>query len=76
MRGKVYEQAKTIMCPRITPAYAGKRVRKNEIICCSWDHPRLCGEKVNLIFQMQIQVGITPAYAGKSYSQLPDIHKC
>ena len=24
MRGKVYEQAKTIMCPRITPAYAGK----------------------------------------------------
>ena len=32
----------------ITPAYAGKRLRNGIRLTMSWDHPRLCGEKLFL----------------------------
>ena len=36
--------------------------------CRSWDHPRICGEKVLWRIDWLVCVGITPAYAGKRFS--------
>ena len=45
MRGKAYDSVKVFTRPRITPAYAGKRVAVVVLGVASWDHPRVCGEK-------------------------------
>ena len=46
MRGKECREYMGHLCPGITPAYAGKRMvfagRKSR----TWDHPRVCGEKM------------------------------
>ena len=47
MRGKVPILVAAEPRTRITPAYAGKRGSDCFWFCCIWDHPRLCGEKVN-----------------------------
>ena len=71
----------------ITPAYAGKSYEKRLFLSGSWDHPRVCGEKIceglgcrgalgsppRMRGKVEIHccrvfdVGITPAYAGKSH---------
>ena len=65
MRGKVNE-LRSGVCPNgITPAYAGK---SDYVLCdCSnsWDHPRVCGEKLGGGKYEISGEGITPAYAGK-----------
>ena len=48
MRGKVAVSAGIVTGFRITPAYAGKRHFEDVRLCCHWDHPRLCGEKLVL----------------------------
>ena len=76
-------------CPWLllaNPAHAGKRNRVLSLSRCTWDHPRMCGEKgvyamlytglwgspprmrgkVHLHSSLQVHLGITPAYAGKS----------
>ena len=66
MRGK--ENALT-MCGtrrRITPAYAGKSRHGKKVQTLSWDHPRLCGEKIVAKTLGYVEGRITPAYAGKS----------
>ena len=45
MRGKARFQKIGTIQPRITPAYAGKRVEKAAVKRGIEDHPRLCGEK-------------------------------
>ena len=45
MRGKGRFQLSGTGTRRITPAYAGKRLRNGIHLSMSWDHPRLCGEK-------------------------------
>ena len=65
MRGKGEEFAKAEGIQRITPAYAGKRLRSRWIPLFRWDHPRLCGEKVGGGMRFEFPFGITPAYAGK-----------
>ena len=47
MRGKVFFTTNRGTKFRITPAYAGKRSQMAAVLCISWDHPRLCGEKQN-----------------------------
>ena len=47
MRGKVLDGYKDNPYYRITPAYAGKRSNSSPSNGNSWDHPRLCGEKVH-----------------------------
>ena len=48
MRGKVSRSISSRMVEGITPAYAGKRVRSVSWSCRSRDHPRVCGEKIEL----------------------------
>ena len=45
MRGKAYCVVPKGYTTRITPAYAGKSVLCNHLLCQRKDHPRLCGEK-------------------------------
>ena len=45
MRGKAVDDGHFGFFTRITPAYAGKRVFSSAVSRCSWDHPRVCGEK-------------------------------
>ena len=45
MRGKADDGSTGNPKGRITPAYAGKRIRRKILWFLSQDHPRLCGEK-------------------------------
>ena len=45
MRGKEFPEGNNALRAGITPAGAGKRVRKRMMLAKSWDHPRMCGEK-------------------------------
>ena len=70
MRGKVYFENKYRHVKRITPAYAGKSLRKQGKQRYFEDHPRLCGEKVQICIFQQFRGGITPAYAGKRQGKI------
>ncbi len=50
MRGKDRESIIVITTIGITPAYAGKRSTIATIRHVIRDHPRLCGEKKNLLY--------------------------
>ena len=65
MRGKVGYRSRNFLTFRITPAYAGKRIKE---ICVSYeygDHPRLCGEKLNSGSKCKFQSGSPPPMRGK-----------
>ena len=65
MRGKGRFQLSGTGTRRITPAYAGKRLRNGIHLSMSWDHPRLCGEKrVRNIVSVHIY-GSPPPMRGK-----------
>ena len=49
-RGKVLAPAPTWQSPRITPAWAGKRVRRPSWSYGGGDHPRVGGEKIAALF--------------------------
>ena len=49
MRGKDVDLLCLEDIAGITPAYAGKRVSPKLGPLLLWDHPRVCGEKLNLI---------------------------
>ena len=94
MRGKGAHYAGTDYTPRITPAYAGKRWNNLLYKLCTWDHPRVCGEKADFhhvlhslegspprmrgkaacLVRCLLGSGITPAYAGKSFSLAVTTH--
>ena len=59
MRGKAKWRPRDRPKRGITPAHAGKRVRKLFRLWCSWDHPRACGEKI-LAFQPSSRLGGSP----------------
>ena len=78
VRGKDLVAVSLFALDRITPAYAGKSVLLVHILDRPWDHPRVCGEKMNFLKLSQTMRGkvlavaggmaiprITPAYAGK-----------
>ena len=51
MRGKGLAAGTWARWQRITPAYAGKSSCVSVQILASWDHPRICGEKlISLVF--------------------------
>lgn len=50
---------------RITPAYAGKRRRTSACTLPCWDHPRICGEKMNASVKAIELRGSPPHVRGK-----------
>ena len=68
MRGKG-PHCRRELCPHgITPAYAGKRWGSPCGAVCFRDHPRLCGEKIFLTFQLFHLAGSPPPMRGKAIS--------
>ena len=65
MRGKGLAAIQTDGSLRITPAYAGKRRSRHLSSALSWDHPRLCGEKLYEGGKNPCLVGSPPPMRGK-----------
>ena len=65
VRGKVSYTIHSYRISRITPACAGKRLGVNNLREKSKDHPRVCGEKWNIIREMQNTIGSPPRVRGK-----------
>ena len=65
MRGKGVAADTMIDVTRITPAYAGKRAFVCAVGKFPWDHPRLCGEKANLLGVTTDYLGSLPPMRGK-----------
>ena len=65
MRGKANDRSFCIVGTGITPAYAGKRIRKRRAFKVCWDHPRLCGEKYATGLKFQSILGSPPPMRGK-----------
>ena len=67
MRGKAAKWFSLFRFIGITPAYAGEKsiatARKPRL----FNHPRVCGGKVQAVQDSKSDAGITPAYAGKSH---------
>ena len=70
MRGKVKQDGSTLRRCRITPAYAGKRLRRQAPRCQSEDHPRLCGEKRMYTLLDLLPWGSPPPMRGKVFDQI------
>ena len=68
MRGKAYLRIFAPLLLRITPAYAGKRSGSAEGSGMRQDHPRLCGEKNDLISGMVLVIGSPPPMRGKGFA--------
>ena len=65
MRGKANEGEIQLNLAGITPAHTGKRPRTCRSWTCSWDHPRVCGEKENLTLNPGANTGSPPRMRGK-----------
>ena len=65
MRGKVLERKQKADKVGITPAYAGKRSQCSSPITCLWDHPRVCGEKLEIGTECAVIKGSPPRMRGK-----------
>ena len=66
MRGKVSFEIAFGSTDRITPAYAGKSRRQGRKQLCTQDHPRLCGEKADMVRRMLKMGGSPPPMRGKA----------
>ena len=67
VRGKVDEEHIAEGRIRITPAYAGKRVRCSQQALPRTDHPRMCGEKYKIKKRYPLEMGSPPHVRGKEY---------
>ena len=52
----------------ITPAYAGKRNGQSKTRQTTWDHPRICGEKLDGLPWSRPGVGSPPHMRGKGFA--------
>ena len=67
MRGKGLVDRAAVIIKGITPAYAGKSNAIVEGIKNLPDHPRLCGEKLNLNSNCEKNLGSPPPMRGKGF---------
>ena len=65
MRGKESSDGFFLMNSGITPAYAGKSVPPDGLKINIRDHPRLCGEKTEILFTHGCHLGSPPPMRGK-----------
>ena len=64
-RGKGSMAFFCLFCLRITPAWAGKRVTKNQLNPQNQDHPRVGGEKLRFPVVSTRELGSPPRGRGK-----------
>ena len=65
-RGKVSISIFSLICDRITPAWAGKSQQWPHMCGRSWDHPRVGGEKLGLGRGELVEQGSPPRGRGKA----------
>ena len=65
MRGKAVSNSRLKHPDRITPAYTGKRKRRERPRWVASDHPRMCGEKISFFFTGCSPRGSPPHVRGK-----------
>ena len=66
MRGKASVRRTQDETQRITPAYAGKSNTSTMMWCSHWDHPRVCGEKREIVSYYHEGEGSPPRMRGKA----------
>ena len=71
MRGKVVNCIELFSHFGITPAYAGKRRQKRGLKSQYGDHPRVCGEKINVYTREMEELGSPPRMRGKGGKSCP-----
>ena len=67
MRGKARSFHPLLTILRITPAYAGKSIGLAVVRVEHRDHPRVCGEKGQIVCHVRIQMGSPPRMRGKAH---------
>ena len=67
VRGKVGAQKISALLPRITPACAGKSSGVSFRYLSREDHPRVCGEKLRLLWLLWLLWGSPPRVRGKGH---------
>ena len=65
MRGKGLRVGTCAPKSGITPAHAGKRANQRFLDCLAWDHPRACGEKLDVHVLSVGKMGSPPRMRGK-----------
>ena len=65
MRGKGPDRFRNRPHDGITPAYAGKSIKRSHVPSIRWDHPRLCGEKSASTSHVRKLWGSPPPMRGK-----------
>ena len=65
MRGKLFCHGGIKTQRRITPAYAGKTCRDYTLCCRHRDHPRVCGENLDIMSKVFEIEGSPPRMRGK-----------
>ena len=65
MRGKVSTDGLYPTFARITPAYAGKSSRNETCWHRPWNHPCVCGEKIEMPYELLLKEGSPPRMRGK-----------
>ena len=68
MRGKGHARIDCAAFVGITPACAGKRSVKDLGAGELWDHPRVCGEKHDVVLSQSFYLGSPPRVRGKEFS--------
>ena len=74
MRGKVALFSAGMCLIRITPAYAGKSRCTGSSRGNCWDHPRLCGEKRELMSKSAAIAGSPPPMRGRGPLLVCSLH--
>ena len=66
VRGKGWISTPVTACSRITPACAGKSPKRLRVDRKREDHPRVCGEKIVVVFNNGRYIGSPPRVRGKA----------
>ena len=74
VRGKASLSASAYNKVRITPACAGKSLSKLRRRAGLRDHPRVCGEKINMVLESSLILGSPPRVRGKAVFVCPAPH--
>ena len=69
MRGKLILVMLQNFNLRITPACAGKTLKRSAVLKLLQDHPRVCGENVALEWVNDLSTGSPPRVRGKQAKQ-------
>ena len=70
VRGKLKARSPTCCKSGITPAGAGKTIKKKSQFSQHWDHPRRCGENFHVFTSIFQPPGSPPQVRGKQASQV------